>query len=122
MRRRDRRVLALRGACRGRCAGSRLRAARGAAGSSSGHGFGHGVGMSQYGAYGYAQHGRSYKRILHHYYRHTTIGKAKATRIRVLLDLRGRVGRLQPAPSRACGQLVRRRTRLRASSRVGLEA
>jgi len=25
----------------------------------SGHGWGHGVGMSQYGAYGYAQHGAS---------------------------------------------------------------
>jgi stage II sporulation protein D len=50
-----------------------------------GHGFGHGVGMSQYGSYGYAQHGWSYKRILHHYYRHTTIGKAKEKRIRVLL-------------------------------------
>ena len=29
-----------------------------------GHGFGHGVGMSQYGAYGYAKHGRDYRSIL----------------------------------------------------------
>jgi stage II sporulation protein D len=26
----------------------------------SGHGWGHGVGMSQYGAYGYAQHGATF--------------------------------------------------------------
>ncbi len=50
-----------------------------------GHGFGHGVGMSQYGAYGYAQHGWNFKRILHHYYRHTKIQKTKEGRIRVLL-------------------------------------
>ena len=34
-----------------------------------GHGFGHGVGMSQYGAYGYARHGKGYRFILRHYYR-----------------------------------------------------
>ena len=50
-----------------------------------GRGFGHGVGLSQYGAYGYAQHGRSYKRILDHYYRKTKVGKAKGKRVRVLL-------------------------------------
>ena len=33
-----------------------------------GHGFGHGVGMSQYGAYGYAKHGKGYRFILGHYY------------------------------------------------------
>jgi len=33
-----------------------------------GHGWGHGVGMSQWGAYGYAKHGWSYKAILKHYY------------------------------------------------------
>jgi stage II sporulation protein D len=32
----------------------------------SGHGWGHGVGMSQYGAYGYAQHGATYQQILAH--------------------------------------------------------
>jgi len=51
----------------------------------SGHGWGHGVGMSQYGAYGYAQHGWTYDRILKHYYTGTTIGKAPMTRVRVLL-------------------------------------
>ena len=34
----------------------------------SGHGWGHGLGLSQWGAYGYAQHGWSYTRILAHYY------------------------------------------------------
>ena len=33
-----------------------------------GHGFGHGVGMSAYGAYGYARHGKGYEFILGHYY------------------------------------------------------
>ena len=49
-----------------------------------GRGFGHGVGMSQYGAYGYAKHGRDYKSILKHYYRHTRIGSADGS-IKVLL-------------------------------------
>jgi len=51
----------------------------------SGHGWGHGIGMSQYGAYGYALHGWPYDRIVKHYYTGTTIGKAPATRVRVLL-------------------------------------
>jgi stage II sporulation protein D len=40
----------------------------------TGHGFGHGVGMSQYGAYGYAEHGKGYRFILGHYYSGTGIG------------------------------------------------
>src|SRR6059058_5479030 len=51
----------------------------------SGHGWGHGVGMSQYGAYGYAQHGSSYDQILAHYYSGTTLGAAPLSTIRVLL-------------------------------------
>ena len=51
-----------------------------------GRGWGHGVGMSQYGAYGFARHGRSYKRILRHYYRHTRIRRARTRRVRVLLQ------------------------------------
>jgi len=39
----------------------------------TGHGWGHGVGMSQYGAYGYAQHGWTYQQILAHYYPGTTL-------------------------------------------------
>ena len=37
-----------------------------------GRAFGHGVGMSQWGAYGYARHGRTYDSILRHYYKGTT--------------------------------------------------
>jgi stage II sporulation protein D len=51
----------------------------------SGHGWGHGVGMSQYGAYGYAQHGSTYQQILAHYYPGTTLGPAAVSTIRVLL-------------------------------------
>jgi len=51
----------------------------------SGHGWGHGLGMSQYGAYGYAQHGWTYDRIVKHYYTGTTIGQAPVSRMRVLL-------------------------------------
>jgi stage II sporulation protein D len=49
-----------------------------------GGGWGHGLGMSQYGAYGQALEGRSYRKILNHYYRDTTFGQA-AGRVRVLL-------------------------------------
>ncbi len=36
---------------------------------AQGRGFGHGVGMSQWGAYGLAQRGRSHEQILQHFYR-----------------------------------------------------
>src|SRR5690242_13367227 len=53
-----------------------------------GRGFGHGVGMSAYGAYGYAKHGKSYRFILGHYYRGTTIGTLVKPRVvRVLLSI-----------------------------------
>jgi stage II sporulation protein D len=51
----------------------------------TGHGWGHGVGMSQWGAYGYALHGWSYRRILSHYYPGTRLGHVGETRVRVLL-------------------------------------
>ena len=51
----------------------------------SGRGWGHGVGMSQYGAYGQAQAGRTYDEILAHYYSGTTIAKAGRKIVRVLL-------------------------------------
>jgi peptidoglycan hydrolase-like amidase len=51
----------------------------------TGHGWGHGVGMSQYGAYGYAQHGWTYSKILAHYYPGTKLGTTATTSIRVLL-------------------------------------
>jgi stage II sporulation protein D len=52
-----------------------------------GGGYGHGVGMSQYGAYGYALHGRDYRFILAHYYQGTAIGTTDPNRIvRVLIS------------------------------------
>lgn len=51
----------------------------------TGHGWGHGVGMPQWGAYGYAQQGWLYPRILAHYYTSTTLGPAPLARVRVLL-------------------------------------
>ena len=50
-----------------------------------GHGWGHGIGMSQWGAYGYAKAGSTYRQILAHYYTGTTIGPAPVRRVRVLL-------------------------------------
>ena len=51
----------------------------------TGHGGGHGVGMSQYGAYGYAQHGWTYDQIVLHYYPGTSLEPAPVSRVRVLL-------------------------------------
>jgi stage II sporulation protein D len=51
----------------------------------TGHGWGHGVGMSQWGAFGQARAGRTYRQILAHYYRGTTLGRADASRVRVLV-------------------------------------
>jgi stage II sporulation protein D len=52
-----------------------------------GHGFGHGVGLSAYGAYGYALHGKGYKFILGHYYKGTSLGTVEgAPVVRVLLS------------------------------------
>jgi SpoIID/LytB domain protein len=67
----------------------------------TGKGWGHGVGMSQWGAYGYAQHGWSWQRILAHYYSGTKIGTAPVARVRVLL------GAAQPSVSIACGGAIR---------------
>ena len=51
-----------------------------------GGGFGHGIGMSQYGSYGYALHGKDYRWILGHYYQHTTLGKTSTNKtVRVLV-------------------------------------
>jgi stage II sporulation protein D len=41
--------------------------------------------MPQWGAYGFALNGRTYKQILAHYYRGTTIGTAPVSSVRVLL-------------------------------------
>ncbi len=51
-----------------------------------GGGWGHGIGMSQYGAYGMAQDGKSYDQIIKHYYSGVEIGQAPSETIRVLLQ------------------------------------
>jgi SpoIID/LytB domain protein len=51
----------------------------------TGHGWGHGVGLSQYGAYGYAQKGFGYAKIVAHYFPGTILGAAPLSRVRVLL-------------------------------------
>jgi stage II sporulation protein D len=69
-----------------------------------GRGFGHGVGMSAYGAYGYALHGKGYRFILGHYYTGASLGTVEKPRVvRVLLDISsGDVG-FSGATS-ACGE------------------
>jgi stage II sporulation protein D len=53
-----------------------------------GRGFGHGVGMSQWGAYGYALHGKSHRFILRHYYSGARLGKLGGPEVvRVLVDI-----------------------------------
>ena len=52
----------------------------------TGRGWGHGIGMSQWGAYGLAKHGSSYKTILKHYY--TGIAFATVTNPTVRVRLR----------------------------------
>ena len=71
-----------------------------------GRGWGHGVGMSQYGAYGFARHGRGYREIVGHYYKHTKIGDAGRRTIRVLLASGPDSVRFSKA-SRACGKPLR---------------
>jgi len=57
-----------------------------------GGGFGHGIGMSQYGALGFAQHGRDHAFILSHYYKGTRVATlTRPRRVRVLLQSAARV-------------------------------
>ncbi len=51
----------------------------------TGHGWGHGVGMSQWGAYGYAKHGWTYRAILKHYYSGISLSNVANPIIRVRL-------------------------------------
>jgi stage II sporulation protein D len=68
-----------------------------------GRGFGHGVGLSQYGAYGYANHGSDYEEILAHYYTGTGLAKQGGGTVRVLLD--GGEGSIEfSGAGRACGK------------------
>jgi len=71
-----------------------------------GHGFGHGVGVSQYGAYGFALHGKDYRFILAHYYQGSAISQVEGPKIvRVLLDISPSDIGFSGATS-ACGQAL----------------
>jgi stage II sporulation protein D len=75
-----------------------------------GRGWGHGVGMSQYGAYGFAEReGRDHASILAHYYTGSELGTAPATRMRVRLK-RARAPKISGATRAVSGG---RRVRLR---------
>jgi stage II sporulation protein D len=81
---------------------------------AEGGGWGHGVGMSQWGAEGYAQHGKRYRWILGHYYRGAKVTKLRRTRaVRVLLDTSGPV--TITGATRAGGRTLNPRTAYRAS-------
>lgn len=58
-----------------------------------GGGDGHGIGMSQWGAFGYAQHGFDYQSILSHYYSGTDLGQISPKRV-VKVLIGGRVKRV----------------------------
>ena len=67
----------------------------------SGRGWGHGVGMSQYGALGFANEGRSYEEILRHFYTGVELGPAAIARVRVLVaEAKARVTIRSAAPFR----------------------
>ena len=88
-----------------------------------GAGFGHGVGMSQYGALGYAQHGKTYDQILAHYYRGTELGSTDpATTVRVLIQSTGTatVTGASRAGSRALNPARSYQVRRRGSTRLDL--
>ena len=75
-----------------------------------GRGFGHGVGLSQYGAYGFAKHGRSYKRILGHYFTQTRVAKTGGQQVRVLLGSGGGSVAFSGA-EHACGRRIEQNRR-----------
>jgi stage II sporulation protein D len=68
-----------------------------------GRGYGHGVGMSQWGAYGFAKKGRSYRQILGHYFSGTKISRTKTRSVGVLLGAEPNSVFFKGA-KRACGR------------------
>ena len=79
-----------------------------------GGGWGHGIGMSQYGAYGYAQNGRGYRDILAHYYQGTRLTQSSGAPVRVLLQPVDAFVRIRGA-SRAGGRARRSCCAVRAA-------
>lgn len=70
-----------------------------------GRGWGHGAGLSQYGAFGYAERGASYRKILAHYYKGTELGSADGENVRVLVGGGDHVS--FSGASRACGERLK---------------
>ena len=62
-----------------------------------GAGFGHGIGMSQYGAYGFAQQGFDYGQILRTTTAARRLGEAPSRNVRVLLQASDRFVRFRGA-------------------------
>jgi stage II sporulation protein D len=91
-----------------------------------GAGFGHGVGMSQYGAMGFAQQGRSAAQILAHYYTGTALGTTDPNQqVRVMLVPQTRAARItgaRAAGSRKLDPSVTYTLRRRGVSQVELSA
>src|SRR3954454_22859429 len=71
-----------------------------------GAGFGHGVGMSQYGADGYALHGKDYRFILAHYYTGTALGQATDGQVVRVLLRTTRSGRYSDADRAGTSHLI----------------
>src|SRR3954468_1442313 len=81
------------------CVGFPAQATAGALFLIKGAGWGNGLGLSQWGAEGYALHDWDYRRILAHYYPHTTLSATSDQPVRVLLaDSRRRVRITSSAP------------------------
>lgn len=74
--------------------------------SVRGGGWGHGVGMSQHGALGMAERGRSHRAILRHYYRGTSLGRTPDRLVRVLVRERAVRVSFRGATG-ACGRRLR---------------
>lgn len=89
-----------------------------AAWTIKGRGYGHGVGLSQYGAYGFAKHGRGYRQILDHYYVRTRVARAGGEQVRVLLGSGGGSVGFSGA-GRACGERLDPRRRYSLSADGG---
>src|SRR5256885_10627240 len=89
-----------------------------------GRGYGHGIGMSQWGAYGFAKHGRDYGWILGHYYRGTQLSTAGNRAVRVLLQSGQPAISFAGATAAGSAKLDAARTytaRLRADGRIALK-
>lgn len=89
-----------------------------------GGGDGHGIGMSQYGAYGYALHGKDYKWILAHYYQGTALGQTNPDQVVRVLIATGSAAfsGAERAPAKKLNPDLTYSVRALASGRLALSA